>query len=102
MRWTQAVELHTVAECEHRDLRELQLTTDKEASFMEGQRSAWTSVLRTVLRELGHHTPNVARMILEREELVAQLRRLCAEFGDNEWESTDYLPDVIEKHVYQK
>ena len=38
-------------------------------------------------------------MIVEREETVAQLRSLCAEYGDNDWPNNLHLGDVVDKHL---
>jgi len=35
----------------------------------------------------------------EREETIKILRKLCTEFGDNEWADDLHLRDVIEKHL---
>ena len=37
--------------------------------------------------------------VAERQEVVAILRRLCAEPGDNDWPDNLHLSDVIEKHL---
>lgn len=35
----------------------------------------------------------------ERAETVAALRRVCDEFGDNDWPDELHLGDVVEKHL---
>lgn len=37
---------------------------------------------------------------IERAETVAKLREICAEHGDNDWDDDLYLPDVLEKHLW--
>lgn len=82
------------------------MSDDREEGLIAGQRAAWVSILRHTLIELGYAAmadPPVSlsagRLILEREEIIARLRSLCADFGDNDWEPKDYLPDVIDKHL---
>lgn len=38
----------------------------------------------------------------ERSRVVAELRDLCAEFGDNDWTEDDDLADVIENHLTER
>ena len=77
------------------------MTANEEAAYALGNRAAWVQLLRTCLRELGYDTPEASHAIWvkEREAVVAQLRSLCAEFGDNEWDERVHLGDVIEKHL---
>ena len=70
-----------------------------ERSYVEGNRRAWLTVLGTCLRELGDDAPESARLTLERQEAVAQLRELCERFGDNDWPDDLHLADVIDKHL---
>lgn len=65
-----------------------------------GQRSVWRQLLSRCLVELGYGDKSTAEMlIVERENVIAALREVCEEFGDNNWPSNLYLPDVIEKHL---
>jgi hypothetical protein len=75
--------------------------TNDENSYIPGHRQAWRSVLGIALRELGYDDPEAekAAWIPEREDIISQLRSVCAEFGDNDWEDTLHLGDVIEKHL---
>lgn len=77
---------------------------EKEAKHYEnGQRVAYSSILKTCCISLGYHVPGAhkAVCIAEREEAIAKLREICEEFGDNEWESDLHLADIIEKHLYR-
>ena len=74
-----------------------------EEFYERGQRQAYMHILRDCLRFLGIDAPTgtkrlVARVI-EREEAVLALRRLCEEFGDNDWPDNLALSDIIEKHL---
>jgi hypothetical protein len=65
-----------------------------------GERLAWRQMLRQCLQGLGYdEETKAAALIVEREEAVAALRSLCADFGDNDWEDGLRLVDVIEKHL---
>jgi hypothetical protein len=73
----------------------------EEKIWVRGNRAAWLRMLGECLRQLGIDDPEAgrARWIQEREDSIAALRMLCDDFGDNEWEDSLYLADVIEKHL---
>ncbi|MCK4821196.1 hypothetical protein KA005_35855 [bacterium] len=74
----------------------------EEKIYIQGNRAAWSKILSDSLQQLGYDDPAVTqkhRWILEREAVIAQLRDLCAEFGDNSWDEKLHLADVIEKHL---
>lgn len=72
-----------------------------ETDYMRGRRAVWQSLLGQCLRELGVDDPVAmsARWASEREAAVAQLRMLCEEHGDNEWDENLHLADIIDKHL---
>ena len=70
-----------------------------EQTWTDGNRAAWTRMLGICLGELGHESPDAARLIIHLEGTRAALRRICAEFGDNDWSDDLHLADVIEKHL---
>lgn len=72
-----------------------------EQSYIEGSRRAWTGMLRLCIAELGEADREKHAWILERQETVAMLRRVCALVGDNDWPENLHLGDVIEKHLYR-
>lgn len=39
------------------------------------------------------------RLREERKWAIVELRGLCKEVGDNDWEDELYIPDIIEKHL---
>jgi hypothetical protein len=69
--------------------------------YERGKRAALLGVLRHVLQELGVESTEAgrARWVIERERIVAALRDVCDEYGDNEWSEGIGLDDVIEKHL---
>jgi hypothetical protein len=74
-----------------------------ELSFNEGSRAAWIRMLRLCLRELDPEpgeTSTLARFTLHLAETRAALRRLCETHGDNSWDDSLWLPDVIDKHLH--
>ena len=74
----------------------------EEAAYLQGRRAAVQHFLNVSLNELGYTDPAEAdriRWISEREDLIAQLRILCRDFGDNEWDEKLSLADVIDKHL---
>lgn len=56
---------------------------------------------RSVLDELGYNSleEKQAAWILEREEAIAILRKVCAAYGDNDWPDDLSLGDVITRHL---
>jgi hypothetical protein len=41
----------------------------------------------------------IDRLRGQRLDAIAQLRSICADFGDNDWDDDLHLGDVIEKHL---
>lgn len=71
-----------------------------EKSYIQGQRSVYTTLLVIAKENLGYSTEkSIEYYIAEREDTMRVLRALCEEFGDNDWEYDLYLPDIIEKHL---
>lgn len=75
------------------------MTPDEETAYLQGQRSAWTRLYGECLRHLGYTAPSPEAWIKEREDTIAILRQLCREYGDNDWEETLYLADILDKHL---
>ena len=78
------------------------MTPDEhDVAYTEGQRAALCGILREVLRQLGYDSPDTAcvQWVVEREAAIAQLRSLCEEVGDNHWDESLNLADVIDKHL---
>lgn len=73
----------------------------RDRSWLAGNRAAWRELLIQALAMLGYSGDELERhsWILEREAAVAQLRKLCERFGDNDWPNDLHLADVIEKHL---
>ena len=72
-----------------------------EQSYIMGGRVAWLAMLQMCLRELGVDDPAAgqARWVSEREQTVDALRQLCERHGDNEWDESLHLADVVDKHL---
>lgn len=77
------------------------MTDKEEQAYEQGERAAYRAVLGDIMRGLaGLGVPvDGETAIAERMDLVASLRRLCGEHGDNDWPDNLHLPDVIEKHL---
>lgn len=72
----------------------------KEQSWVNGERSALKNQLGQALKGLMYDKEFTReKLIKEREEIIAALRDICNDFGDNDWDEELYLPDVIEKHL---
>lgn len=73
----------------------------EEAAYTRGSRMAWSMMLLQCLKNLGYDDPEAqkATWVLERENAIAQLRDVCSQFGDNDWDEMLHLGDVIEKHL---
>lgn len=74
-----------------------------EPSYLEGERAALRAMLSEILRRLDVSADapqrTIARLTKEREDTIAALRRVCRDHGDNEWDGSLYLADVVEKHL---
>lgn len=83
-------------------------TKKEEEAYERGVRAIHMSVLRRHLIELGYSksmddpVATVAFLTLEREQLIAALRAVCKDFGDNEWTPDHNMADVVEKHLSDK
>ena len=77
------------------------MNAKEEAAYMQGRRAVTSRLFSQLLGELGYKEEDLksARLISEREEAVAVLRSLCAEFGDNDWPDNLHLADIIDKHL---
>jgi hypothetical protein len=73
------------------------------SGYGEGQRRAYINILQACFQHLGVKDPVTTQQdwILERQEAIAQLRRICAEYGDNAWSDDLHLADILEKHLYR-
>lgn len=79
------------------------MTPPEESAYERGRRSAYQSLLADIIRELGYDTIDArkAKWIVEREDVVAALRAVCEDYGDNDWDETLSLADVIDKHLHR-
>lgn len=70
---------------------------------IEGTRQAWNTMLRLCLTGAGV-TDTQAQVIMqasERADALKVLRQICAEHGDNEWEDSLSLADILDKHLFR-
>jgi hypothetical protein len=74
---------------------------EHEAGYIVGYKAAWRRLLGEAIGELGLRgaDKDLAGLHVERTDAVAQLRMLCREHGDNDWDDDDHLGDVIDKHL---
>ena len=72
-----------------------------EQDYIRGSRAAWHSMLQLCLRELDVDDPIAGQVqwVSEREQTVAMLRDICERHGDNDWDETLHLADVVDKHL---
>lgn len=70
-----------------------------EQDYINGTRAVWADLLGQAVKALGYQDATQHEWITEREAAVAVLRRLCEEYGDNDWPDELHLADVIEKHL---
>ena len=72
-----------------------------ERSYRQGRISVFRDFLRQAISGLDGTDSEAAHAawIIERSEIVAQLRDVCDSFGDNDWLDSLHLGDVIEKHL---
>lgn len=71
----------------------------------EGKRQAYWHIIEECLAGLGMVLdPADIQMrelyyLRERGETYAALRALCARYGDNEWDYSTYVPDILTHHL---
>jgi len=70
-----------------------------ERKWEEGNRAAWRSLLSMAMRHLEPQDRDKAQLVAELEDVRTHLRRLCEEYGDNDWDDDLHLGDVIDKHL---
>lgn len=84
------------------------MTEAEERIYMRGQAGVYRELLGIALRGLGvEHVPDgeaakerrIAALEAHLADVRAQLRMLCEDFGDNDWDDDLHLGDVIDKHV---
>ena len=74
------------------------MTPEEEHAYITGQQSIWLRLLDEALAHLDTPQP-LARLRAERAATIALLRRLCRDYGDNDWPDALYLPDVLDNHI---
>jgi hypothetical protein len=75
------------------------MNENEEKAYIQGSRAAWTQMLRACINNLGYSSSTNEDWIIEREGVISSLRILCQAFGDDDWDDTLDLQDIIEKHL---
>lgn len=75
------------------------MTDTEEQAYVQGSKQAWLMMLQECLEHLGETERDKYGWVLERQSAIQQLRSLCREFGDNEWDEELHLADIIDKHL---
>ena len=73
---------------------------DAEEAYEEGERAVWMMLLRQAVQHLGLEALPQGWTI-ERLDTLQILRQMCARYGDNDWDDTLHLGDVLEKHLWK-
>jgi hypothetical protein len=77
----------------------------RNLTFDDGYATASTRVhltyLAAALQGLGRESAEWTqiRLVAEREDAIATLRRICGEFGDNDWPAELHISDILTKHL---
>ena len=78
------------------------MTQQEEQAYCDGQKSVWRRLLAECLTFLGNDpAADATRWAVERADVVATLRKLCRDYGDQDWPDDLHLTDVIEKHLWR-
>lgn len=73
---------------------------EQERLYLDGQRSVYVEQIEVAMKGLGYpEHMSIARMVIERENVIRALRSVCEDFGSNDWDEHLVLHDVIEKHL---
>lgn len=84
------------------------MTENEERAYVDGMTSVYRELLGVALRGL-HREPmpetlesaqkRIAQLETHLTDVRGTLRRLCADYGDNDWDDDLHLSDVLEKHL---
>jgi hypothetical protein len=76
---------------------------EADRHFIAGMRATAVGILQYALGELGYSDTEAtrAKWVMERAQIVAKLREICADLGDNDWNDDLHLADVIDKHLWR-
>lgn len=75
------------------------MTDSEELAYIAGHKMAYREMLGRCLRELDAADRDANAWAAERADVVAALRAVCDEHGDNDWDDDLHLGDVINKHL---
>jgi hypothetical protein len=73
----------------------------EEKAYLRGRKAAYREQLGAALGELQGDDGDLTRerLIAERADAIANLRRICDDHGDNDWPDNLRLSDIIDKHL---
>lgn len=75
------------------------MTPEEEKAFQRGSKAFARQILSICAHELRSVPGDELALQIARADTVAALRRLCDDYGDNDWEDDLSLVDVIDKHL---
>jgi predicted secreted protein len=69
----------------------------EEIAYELGSYNAWMQIYIEATNKLG--IKKEVKLESERIQTISLLRSLCMEYGDNDWDESLHLVDIIEKHL---
>lgn len=77
------------------------MTEQERQAYLDGEHMAWSMIAEQCIQHLNSETAikAVVSYLIERNEAVVKLRDLCRDFGDNSWDDSLHLADIIEKNL---
>lgn len=71
-----------------------------EEGYLEGKRRVGIEILTMAMRNLEGKIPDVARLILERQQALATLHRICQDLKiPNNWPENLHFSDILDKYI---
>jgi len=68
-----------------------------EQDYISGEQAFARRIMGECIKTLP--PADKAQWSLERIDVVAKLREICGEFGDNEWSDDLHIVDILDKHL---
>ncbi len=70
-----------------------------EQHYINGKTQAYRDMLALCVRELAEPGVTVEKLLKERADTLLVIRRICEDYGDNDWPDELHLGDALEKHL---